>query len=76
MIFKGRTGEWHIDQGDYGIEFYHDDYDGAPDAYDNRCGTAPSKQEALERIKELEDDELESLAVDKDIEQRGKGDNA
>jgi len=36
-------------------EFVHDDYDGAPDAYDFRCGTASSAEECKELIDDMED---------------------
>ena len=40
-------------------DFAHDDFDGAPDSYDPRCGTAASLEEAKQRIDEiiLEEDE-------------------
>lgn len=39
----------------YAYEFVHDDYDGAPDANDNRYGFAASVDEAKSEIDELED---------------------
>lgn len=36
-------------------EFVHDDYDGAPDANDNRCGHASSIEDAKAQIDELGD---------------------
>lgn len=41
---------------DYGtpIAFSHDDFDGAPDANDNRCGYAASVEEAKAEIDEME----------------------
>lgn len=51
---------WHrkyrIYVGDYApYEFVHDDYDGAPDANDNRCGHASSIEDAKAQIDDLED---------------------
>lgn len=37
-----------------GYNYVHDDYDGAPDAGDNRCGHAMTVQDAQEAIDELE----------------------
>ena len=42
-----RNCDWH---------FYHDDFDGAPDAGDRRCGSAPSFAAALNECDEMEDD--------------------
>lgn len=36
-------------------EFSHDNYDGAPDAGDNRCGHAHTVEACKARIDELED---------------------
>lgn len=49
IMFTPDTPTWL----DY--EFFHADYDGAPDSGDNRCGRARSLQEAMERIDEIED---------------------
>jgi hypothetical protein len=39
-----------------GFDWYADDYDGAPDGGDNRCGWGvPSIEEAIEDIEETED---------------------
>lgn len=38
-------------------EFSHEDYDGAPDAHDKRCGTANSIEEAIDQIIELNNEE-------------------
>ena len=35
--------------------FVHDDYDGAPDGNDNRCGRAASPEACIEAILEMED---------------------
>ena len=35
-------------------DFEHDDYDGAPDSGDNRCGTAANLDEGKEAIEEIE----------------------
>ena len=43
-----RTMDWH---------FVHRDFDGAEDAGDNRCGSAPSEQECRDEIDALEDDQ-------------------
>lgn len=52
---------WHIQYSPKPIptdkfdwDFWHDDYDGAPDAKDHRCGSAPSLFEAMEAIREIE----------------------
>lgn len=36
--------------------FVHDDFDGAPDANDNRCGRAASPDECFAAIREIEDE--------------------
>lgn len=36
-------------------QFVHDDYDGAPDAHDSRCGSAASVADAILQIRELEE---------------------
>lgn len=50
-----------VGEPQYGKQFTycytHDDYDGAPDANDDRCGFAPSIEQAVEAIDELEDEE-------------------
>jgi hypothetical protein len=48
--------EFHIGFDGYGFSYSHDDYDGAPDANDNRCGVTGSLAEAKERIDEWWDD--------------------
>ena len=35
-------------------DFWHDDYDGAEDAHDPRCGTAASPDECRSEIDEIE----------------------
>lgn len=42
-----RECDWH---------FVHADFDGAPDANDNRCGSAASFADALNAIDDMEDD--------------------
>jgi len=42
-----RTCDWH---------FWHDDFDGAPDANDSRCGHAASLEEAKAQIDDAEAD--------------------
>jgi hypothetical protein len=37
-------------------QFWHDDFDGAPDANDSRCGSAGSLEAAKAEIDEREDD--------------------
>lgn len=34
--------------------FAHEDFDGAPDSHDHRCGTAASVEDALRQIREME----------------------
>jgi hypothetical protein len=38
-------------------DWWHDDFDGAPDAGDNRCGTAGSMEACIVEIHEWEDDQ-------------------
>ena len=57
-------GRWRIYTNDYPfgfeteIAYSHDDYDGAPDAHDERCGFAKSieaaKAEIVERFGDVE----------------------
>jgi hypothetical protein len=61
-----RYGDWHIEHNPPPIpmrncdwQFWHDDYDGAPDANDNRCGAAASLEEAKMEIDFIEDLERE-----------------
>lgn len=42
-----RTCDW---------QFWHDDYDGAPDAGDSRCGHAPSLEAAKAEVDFMESD--------------------
>lgn len=56
-----RDRHWHIEyvpkpipDRRHDFDFWHDDYDGAPDSGDNRCGTAESVEDALEQIREIE----------------------
>lgn len=55
--------KWRIYVGEpaYGPQFAyaftHDDFDGAEDANDNRCGHAASIAEAKNTIDEIEDDQ-------------------
>ena len=42
-----RSGAWP-----YGWEWAHEDYDGAPDAGDSRCGVAKSMRECIDQIDE------------------------
>lgn len=52
-------GKWRIylsdcDHPQFQYAYCHDDYDGAPDANDNRCGHASSVEKAKEQIDECE----------------------
>lgn len=38
----------------FNYAFVHDDFDGAPDSGDNRCGNGRTLQECLDQIDELE----------------------
>jgi hypothetical protein len=38
-------------------DWWHDDFDGAPDAGDSRCGTAGSPEACIAAIHEWEDDQ-------------------
>lgn len=49
-----RTMDW---------SFWHDDYDGAPDACDTRKGYAASAEEAVERIDEMVGDNGGTVAL-------------
>lgn len=56
IIYRG----WHIGPGaaemghHYAIEYHHDDFDGTPDAFDNRCGYASSIDAAKAEIDDHE----------------------
>lgn len=41
--------------GPFTYSYVHDDYDGAPDGNDNRCGCTKSIAEAQEEIDEIEE---------------------
>lgn len=50
-----KVGSWNINLGPgldpiCDFEFWHDDFDGAPDANDKRCGYGPSEQNCREQI--------------------------
>ena len=51
-------GEWHVhpsyNGGVFPWEFVHDDYDGAPDAIDGRCGSGKTMEDCVEQIIEME----------------------
>lgn len=55
-------GKWRIYLSDlyevHGFEYdyVHDDYDGAEDAGDNRCGQAHTVEKAIAEIKDREDE--------------------
>lgn len=40
---------------DFDWDYVHEDYDGAPDSNDNRCGNAESFEACCEKIAEFED---------------------
>ena len=40
----------------YSYEYYHEDYDGAPDGNNHLTGIATSEEDALEQIEEIEAD--------------------
>lgn len=46
---------WAKPMGDrrYDYDYQHEDYDGAPDGDDNRCGSAASVEECKAEIDEL-----------------------
>jgi len=54
-------GKWRIYVGEpqYGRQFawayVHDDFDGAPDGYDGRCGYASSVEDAKSEIDDRDD---------------------
>lgn len=57
-----RYGDWHIEYNPPPIptracdwQFWHDDFDGAPDANDNRSGSAASLEDAKMEIDMIED---------------------
>lgn len=52
--------------------WWHDDYDGAPDAHDDRHGTAPTKEAALRGIEEWV---AENREEDPDAEARERYDD-
>ena len=69
---EGATGTWFISFDpppipvrDMDWRFHHDDFDGAPDSNDHRCGNAASLEDAIEQIREMEaegeDEELRYL---------------
>lgn len=60
-----RFGKWHIRYVPKPIptrafdwDFWHDDYDGAPDAKDHRCGSAAGFSAALREIRRIEAEEV------------------
>ena len=63
MVFVERYRNWTISYRaapipirDCDWSFSHDDYDGAPDSGDVRCGVAASLEAAMRRIDELEEE--------------------
>ncbi len=77
---KIRYGKWTIDfdpkpipTRKFDYSFWHDDFDGAPDSYDNRAGTAATVEEAKSEIDMIEDMERdlsadEEAVIDKLVE--------
>jgi hypothetical protein len=57
---------WNINLGvldlghQFAFEYAHDDYDGAEDAFDSRCGYAASVEDAKRAIDAYENDEEET----------------
>lgn len=58
-----RYGPWHIMPANWtrphpsvDWDWWHDDYDGAPDSGDNRCGSAADRDACIAEIHEWEDD--------------------
>lgn len=65
-----RVGPWTITHNPKPIpmrshdwDFVHEDYDGAPDGGDLRCGTGANIQDCLEQIIALQSDEIEKLSA-------------
>lgn len=50
--------------------FSHEDFDGAPDSSDNRCGRGSSIRDCEEQIDELEDGDPDRLREDRDERRR------
>ncbi len=50
---------YHSMNGYFKFDYTHDDYDGAPDSNDKRCGSANSFEEVIDQINELISDEDE-----------------
>lgn len=64
-----RYGPWHIADAGWlrpsprvDVDWWHDDFDGAPDAVDNRCGSAETLQACILEIHDCEDDLAECVA--------------
>lgn len=64
-----RYGKWRIYRNDFTAhpawmtvawEYVHEDYDGAPDAGDNRCGHGASVDACIAEIQEWEADHAEA----------------
>jgi hypothetical protein len=65
MKYRGQTGTWLIEYDpkpipdrSHDYNYAHEDYDGAPDSEDDRCGCSGSVEECIEEILELEEAEL------------------
>ena len=63
-IYRG----YHITLGpaytrDTRWQFVHDDYDGADDSHDNRCGFGETPEACREEIDEIEEDRAERFAM-------------
>jgi hypothetical protein len=59
-----RYGPWRIERADWNRphasvdwDWWHEDYDGADDANDHRCGSAASLEACIDEIHEWEDDQ-------------------
>jgi hypothetical protein len=58
----------------FDFDFAHEDYDGAPDSHDVRCGNAGSIEEAKEAIDEIiEDEEFDDFQDFTDANRRSWG---
>ncbi len=48
--------DYYVERGEWGWTWAHEDYDGAPDSHDKRCGVAETQQECFDAIDELEEE--------------------
>jgi hypothetical protein len=56
--------QFHISIDGFGYSYSHDDYDGSPDAYDNRCGHSATMADAMESIDEWWRDQADKFGHD------------